>query len=535
MVLVTKHPPLQFTSAERTLFVKLRKLDHDNVNKFIGMSIDSNQFMVVWRLCSRGSLQSIIAKGTFTFDSFFIVCIIRDISEGLFYLHRSFVGAVGTLSSSTCLVNDGWQVKISSYGVPQFVNRQAQKMSLWVAPEHLAESPVGESKPGDIYSFAIICSEVITRKPAWNIAERAENVDELIYRIKKGGLEPLRPELALDGVDVSNTLLSLVRDCWNQSPANRPDIEFVCTQIREMMKSWNKTNLMDHVFAMLEDYTTTLELEVEDRTKELAEQKQKADILLGRMLPRQVAERLKLGQSVEPESFDSVTVFFSDVVKFTQLSAKCTPFQVVNLLNELYSNFDAIIEEHDVYKVESIGDGYLCVSGLPVRNGHAHIKQIVDMSLAFMEYVRQYRFRPLPRERVELRIGVNSGACVAGVVGLSMPRYCLFGDTVNTASRMESNGKPSHIHLSGSAHTLLVSTYPSQYETERRGEVIIKGKGVMETFWVLSRNDRHSPTVAQHSVQAEKDDEVHGIHTNTTSSVHENETLYTEYNRKFQE
>ncbi|KAK6013726.1 adenylate/guanylate cyclase catalytic domain protein [Ostertagia ostertagi] len=292
---------------------------------------------------------------------------------------------------------------------------------------------------------------------------------ELIYRIKKGGQAPMRPQLELDGVEVSPLALNLVRDCWDQNPADRPELEFVCNQMREMMRSWKKANLMDHVFSMLEDYTTTLELEasnhilfaqkkVEDRTKELAEQKQKADLLLGRMLPRQVAERLKLGQTVEPEGFDSVTVFFSDVVKFTQLSAKCTPFQVVNLLNELYSNFDAIIEEHDVYKVSH----------------SAHIKQIVDMSLAFMDYVRQYRFRPLPRERVELRIGVNSGGCVAGVVGLSMPRYCLFGDTVNTASRMESNGKASHIHLSQSAHNLLTTTFPSQYETERRGEVIIK-------------------------------------------------------------
>ncbi|PIO52924.1 hypothetical protein TELCIR_25761, partial [Teladorsagia circumcincta] len=105
----------------------LRKLEHENVNKFIGASIDSNQFMVVWRICSRGSLQTIIAKGTFTFDSFFMVCIIRDVAEGLDYLHRSFVGATGTLSSSTCLVNDGWQVKISAYGISRFVDRQAQK------------------------------------------------------------------------------------------------------------------------------------------------------------------------------------------------------------------------------------------------------------------------------------------------------------------------------------------------------------------------------------------------------------------------
>ncbi|KAK6059013.1 hypothetical protein COOONC_03395 [Cooperia oncophora] len=89
-----------------------------------------------------------------------------------------------------------------------------------------------------------------------------------------------------------------------------------------------KSNLMDHMFDMLEDYTTTLELDVEDRTKQLQEEKKKADVLLGRMLPRQVADRLKLGQTVEPENFGSVTVFFSDVVKFTQLAAKCTPFQV---------------------------------------------------------------------------------------------------------------------------------------------------------------------------------------------------------------
>ncbi|PIO63756.1 hypothetical protein TELCIR_14636, partial [Teladorsagia circumcincta] len=222
----------QISSVTLVSTKKLRKLEHENVNKFIGASIDSNQFMVVWRICSRGSLQTIIAKGTFTFDSFFMVCIIRDIAE------------------------------------------------------------------------------------------------------------------------------------------------------------------------------------VEDRTKELAEQKQKADLLLGRMLPRQVAERLKLGQTVEPEGFDSVTVFFSDVVKFTQLSAKCTPFQVVNLLNELYSNFDAIIEEHDVYK----------------------------------------------------------------------------------------------------------------------------GKGVMETFWVLSRIDAQSPTAVQQSDEQEgHDKELNEIYTNSTSSVHENEMLYAEYKRKFQE
>ncbi|KAK6051362.1 hypothetical protein COOONC_11132 [Cooperia oncophora] len=113
-------------------------------------------------------------------------------------------------------------------------------------------------------------------------------------------------------------------------------------------------NLMDYVFNMLEQYASTLEAEVEDRTGQLAVEQKKSDILLYRMLPRQVAEKLKLGQSVEPETFDSVTVFFSDVVSFTTLAAKCNPMQVVSLLNDLYTIFDGIIDAHDVYKASEL-------------------------------------------------------------------------------------------------------------------------------------------------------------------------------------
>ncbi|KAK6058009.1 adenylate/guanylate cyclase catalytic domain protein [Cooperia oncophora] len=123
----------------------------------------------------------------------------------------------------------------------------------------------------------------------------------------------------------------------------------------------------------------------------------------------QVADKLKLGQSVQPETFESVTVFFSDVVSFTKIAAKCTPLQVVNLLNDLYTVFDGIIDAHDVYKVETIGDGYLCVSGLPHRNGQQHIKEICSMSLGFISSLQNFKIPNLPEETVNLRIGIHTG------------------------------------------------------------------------------------------------------------------------------
>jgi class 3 adenylate cyclase len=155
---------------------------------------------------------------------------------------------------------------------------------------------------------------------------------------------------------------------------------------------------------------------------------------------RSVAERLLLGTRVEPEVFEEVSIYFSDIVGFTALAARSTPVQVVDLLNDLYTTFDAAIEQYRVYKVETIGDAYMVVGGLPART-RDHAESVATMALHLLHLAGQFRVRHLPATPLHLRIGLHTGPCCAGVVGLTMPRYCLFGDTVNTASRMESTGK----------------------------------------------------------------------------------------------
>ncbi|RMX46258.1 hypothetical protein pdam_00000707 [Pocillopora damicornis] len=155
---------------------------------------------------------------------------------------------------------------------------------------------------------------------------------------------------------------------------------------------------------------------------------------------KSVAEELKRGQPVTAETFDSATLFFSDIVGFTKLASESTPLQVVDLLNDLYTCFDEIIDMHDVYKVETIGDAYVVASGLPNRNGMRHAGEISNMSLDLLSAMTTFKIRHVPGRQLQLRIGIHTGPVVAGVVGLKMPRYCLFGDTVNYASRMESSG-----------------------------------------------------------------------------------------------
>ncbi|CAB1450381.1 unnamed protein product [Pleuronectes platessa] len=215
-------------------------------------------------------------------------------------------------------------------------------------------------------------------------------------------------------------------------------------------------------------------------SRHLEAEKEKTETLLYAMLPRHVANQLKDGKSVEAGEFEVCTILFSDVVTFTNICAACEPIHIVHMLNSMYSRFDRLTSVHDVYKVETIGDAYMVVGGVPVPTD-THARRVANFALGMRIAAREVT-NPVTGKSIQIRVGLHTGPVLAGVVGEKMPRYCLFGDTVNTASRMESHGLPDHIHLSPSTYSELRDT---GFNIQQRGQIEVKGKGLMTTYFLL--------------------------------------------------
>ncbi|XP_027373920.1 retinal guanylyl cyclase 1 isoform X3 [Bos indicus x Bos taurus] len=490
--------------ATKMAFSKIRELRHENVALYLGLFLAGGAggpaapgegvLAVVSEHCARGSLQDLLAQRDIKLDWMFKSSLLLDLIKGIRYLHHRGV-AHGRLKSRNCVVDGRFVLKVTDHGHGRLLEAQrvlpeppSAEDQLWTAPE-LLRDPVLERRgtlAGDVFSLGIIMQEVVCRSAPYAMLELTP--EEVVKRVQSP--PPLcRPSVSIDQAPME--CIQLMKQCWAEQPELRPSMD----RTFELFKSINKgrkMNIIDSMLRMLEQYSSNLEDLIRERTEELELEKQKTDRLLTQMLPPSVAEALKMGTPVEPEYFEEVTLYFSDIVGFTTISAMSEPIEVVDLLNDLYTLFDAIIGSHDVYKVETIGDAYMVASGLPQRNGHRHAAEIANMALDILSAVGTFRMRHMPEVPVRIRIGLHSGPCVAGVVGLTMPRYCLFGDTVNTASRMESTGLPYRIHVNRSTVQIL-SALNEGFLTEVRGRTELKGKGAEETYWLVGRRGFNKP------------------------------------------
>ncbi len=245
-----------------------------------------------------------------------------------------------------------------------------------------------------------------------------------------------------------------------------------------LFKPFNPTLLKARLNACLEK--KRLRDQEQAALKQLQAEQEKSERLLLSILPQPIAERLKQNPHTIADSFAEASVLFADIVGFTEISHQRPAIVVVRLLNQIFSSFDALAEHHKIEKIKTIGDAYMVVAGVPVPCPNPAVA-IAEMALDMQRAIEG--FNQEMGESIQLRIGISSGPVVAGVIGTKKFSYDLWGDTVNTASRMESQGIPGDIQLTEETYLAL----KAHYLLVERGPILVKGKGEMRTYFLKGR------------------------------------------------
>ncbi|CAD5115236.1 DgyrCDS4228 [Dimorphilus gyrociliatus] len=483
---------LKKSACRQLMWLKLN-VQNNNIQKFFGVCHLGERVWFVSEYCSKGSLSDVLLDEKYNLNDNFKYSMSIDIANGMAYLHSLDIIHLH-LSSHCCYIDAKWSVKISDWEWITFHGKQVshnqvsplqeelseevlEKRKFWLSPERLLHKSTTPTKQNDIYSFAIILIEIFTRdEPYQELDQTPQKILELIIH------ENLRPKI---NPNWNKKLVSILCSSWDANPEARPPFRRIKKELTGAAPS--RKSVLDCMMEAVDNYLKELEQRVEERTEELAKVMEQQRSLLHEILPPDVADKLSCGQSVPPEYYDSVTIYFSDIVGFTEISSSSTPMQVITLLNELYSRFDKIIGSFDAYKVETIGDAYMVISGLPKRNCDTHVVEIARLSVELLESAMTMQLPHRKEEHLALRVGIHTGPVMAGIVGLKMPRYCLFGDTVNVASRMESTSEPGKIQMSPTSAESLKAFKLDNLMIIPRGTLEIKGKGQMETFWLTKR------------------------------------------------
>jgi class 3 adenylate cyclase len=247
-----------------------------------------------------------------------------------------------------------------------------------------------------------------------------------------------------------------------------------------MIKPFDRVLLKARVDASLE--RKHLRDQEQAHLAQLEAEREKSERLLLNILPGPIAEQLKREQRTIADRFEEVTVLFCDIVDFSTFWSQRAPGELVDLLNDLFSVFDRLAERHGLEKIKTIGDAYMVVGGLPTPRPD-HAEAIAEMALDIWEQVAQ--FNAENGESIRVRMGIDTGPVVAGVIGRKKFIYDLWGDAVNTAFRMQEHGLPDHIQVTEAMHRCL----RDKYLMEERGAILVKGKDEMITYFLTGRRE----------------------------------------------
>ena len=440
----------------------LSKLRHPCITTVMGSVIDQrDEPMLVMEYMENGSLYDLLHNETIAIDGEFIAPIIKDIARGARFLHAADPKVIhGDLKAANVLVDGRFRAKIADFGL------SAKKKYLgasgtpyWMAPELLRRESTNTAE-SDVYSFGIILYELYSRKDPYDGEYPASVLDGIVD--KKINKRPHVPE------GCPAKIAEIYQECIDGLPEKRPTFEEIDLRINRL----DSDNIEPGTISF------------SHRIPKQRRASQETD-LIHQVFPKHVAAALLAGRKVEPDRVDLATMFFSDIVGFTTIASKITPVQVSDMLDRLYQKFDDLSEKHDVFKIETIGDAYVGVCNLVKKQHSDHAKRVAEFAVDVLQAAKETPVLPNDSSMgtVRIRIGVHCGPLVARVVGSRNPRYCVFGDTVNTAARMETNSLSMRIQCSDRAADILKKQAPDM-NLESRGLIPIKGKGEMSTFFI---------------------------------------------------
>ncbi|CAJ1963241.1 unnamed protein product [Cylindrotheca closterium] len=427
-----------------------------------GAVIDGSEPMLVMELMEHGSLYEVLQNPTTALESDLILHIIQDIAQGIRFLHSSNPPLIhGDLKSGNILIDSKFRAKLADFGMVKQSSKAATGTPPWMAPEILSGKSSNTTK-SDMYSIGVIINEIVSRKEPYHAA-----TDDLSV-ILNGVTDPKvnrRPEIpSFCPVKVKKLIMFL----WHADPKLRP----TATELNNRLDDLN-----EQVFAACGPKKTSRLTRVVPTGDQ--------DDFLYQAFPRHIADVLRSGGKVEPEPHNDVSICFSDIVGFTTIASKLDPLKVSSLLDRLYLKFDEVTRKYDLFKVETVGDAYMCAGNLANDQHEDHVRRIALFATGICKAASETLIDEDDPSvgYTKIRVGFHCGPVVSNVVGSLNPRYGVFGDTVNVAARMETTSAAGRVHCSELSAKRLMDDAPDLL-VKARGATLIKGRGRMMTYWV---------------------------------------------------
>mmetsp|Transcript_28581 Transcript_28581/g.69257 ORF Transcript_28581/g.69257 Transcript_28581/m.69257 type:complete len:423 (+) Transcript_28581:873-2141(+) len=419
--------------------------------------------MLVMEYMEHGSLYEVLQNPTIELESDLILHITKDIAQGIRFLHSSNPPLIhGDLKSGNILIDSKFRAKLADFGMVKRSQSVATGTPLWMAPELLCEESPNTTKT-DMYSVGVILNEIVSRKEPYHAS-----TDELSV-IVNGIMDPKinrRPEIpSFCPVKVKKLIMFL----WHADPKLRPTANELNNRLDD---------LNGQVFAACAPASAS------HRIREAPKQGDGRDFLY-QAFPRHVADVLRSGGKVEPEEHSDVSICFSDIVGFTAIASKLDPLKVSHMLDRLYMKFDEVTKKHGLFKVETVGDAYMCAGNLANDQHEDHVRRIALFATGICKAASETLIDEDDPSLgyTKIRVGFHCGPVVSNVVGSLNPRYGVFGDTVNVAARMESTSTVGKVQCSEKCAKRLIDDVPDLL-VQSRGATEIKGRGRMMTYWV---------------------------------------------------